>query len=72
MNLNVYSTKRGLYKGFLRSLFDKGIIQSELVFRTSGKSNYLERIPENVVDYSSNLYWTSEYSESYNQYIYIY
>ena len=69
MNLKVYSTRRGLYQGFLRSLFDEGIILSELVFRTSGKSDYSERVPENVVNYSSELYWTSEYSDSYDQYI---
>ena len=71
MNLKVYSTKNGLYHGFLRSLFDEGIILSHININNS-ESNHLhpDRKPEVVVDYNASFgsCWTSESSDEYNQF----
>ena len=70
MNLKVYSTRNGLYQGFLRSLYDSGIILSEIKIETSDSHlSYPDRFPENVVDYNSSNIWTSCESRTYNQYI---
>ena len=69
MNLKTYSTRNGLFHGFLRYLFDIGIVLSELKFNDTRNHLHPERIPENVVNYSSDLFLTSKFSETYDQFI---
>ena len=70
MNLQVFSTRNGLFNGFLRSLFDAGTLYSHININTSGSSPlYSDRFPENVVNYSSDLCWTSDDSDEYDQFL---
>ena len=64
-----FGTNRGLFQGFLRYIADNNMINDLNI--TSSKIYQPDRVPQNVIDYSSSTPFTADNDVNLNQYIQI-